>query len=265
MVISDNKKKMIIGMVHVGATPGTPFYEEGSLYSSTKKAVEDARAIYLGGAAGCLLQNNDRTYRIDNSDPIVVAHIARIATLIRQSVPEDFQVGVQLMINDARSSLAIAKVCGANFIRVVGLLGRTTTMHGVVYSNPNEILTYRYQIRAESIDIISQIDSVHFHWEGPKVMLGQLADAAAKLGVKAVEIADPDIDKAIEKINEIKQVRPQLPVMIGGYSSKKNIGKLMQSADGAFVGSAFEKGNWGGVVDVEAVKEFMAAVSGQQN
>ena len=49
------KKKAIIGLVHLGRMPGTPFYEEGTYEDTFEKALRDAKALEEGGATGCLV------------------------------------------------------------------------------------------------------------------------------------------------------------------------------------------------------------------
>lgn len=250
-------EKLIIGMVHVGPSPGTPFYSQDSLAATTEKAIADAQALERGGANGCLLQNNDRTYSIDSSDPVVIAHMARIATLVRAAVSPGFQVGVQLMVNDIRSSLAITKVCGGTFTRAVAMIGRTTTRHGSVQAKPYEVLAYRQSIGAQHIPLVVQIDSVQFRWEGPPTTIGELAASAKQLGAAAVEIAHSDENRALEQISVIRRSVPDLPIMLGGYTNQKNAARLLQRADGAFVGSAFEVGGWGGNISQELVAEYV--------
>ena len=83
------KKKAILGMVHLGTMPGTPFYEEGSFDATFDKAMGDATALYEGGATGCLVQTVDRVYSTkDESDPARIAGVDRPADL-KQSVPRN--------------------------------------------------------------------------------------------------------------------------------------------------------------------------------
>src|SRR4051794_7848169 len=64
------RKKVVLGMIHLGVMPGTPFYAEDSYEATFEKALADARALYEGGADGCLVQTVDRVYvKGDDSDP----------------------------------------------------------------------------------------------------------------------------------------------------------------------------------------------------
>ena len=73
-------------MVHLGAMPGTPFYEEGSYEATFDKALGDATALFEGGATGCLVQTVDRVYTTkDESDPARIAGVANIVRAIAQA------------------------------------------------------------------------------------------------------------------------------------------------------------------------------------
>ena len=127
------KKKVVIGMLHLGVMPGTPFYEEGSYEETFERALEDARALYKGGADGCLVQTVDRVYSAhDEADYARVVGVANIVRAIAQETEPSFQIGVQLMINALKPSLAIAKVCGGSFLRCYAYVGATLSPSGMV-------------------------------------------------------------------------------------------------------------------------------------
>lgn len=255
-------KKYIYGLVHVGTTPGSPFFVEGSYEATTEKAVNDARALYEGGATGCLVQTVDRIYTVDQADPVAVAHIARITTLIKQVVGPEFQVGVQIMVNNIIESMAIAKVCGGVFLRCAALIGQAVTPWGLVQAKPYDVMAYRRRIGADHLKLVAEIDSRHFSWGGNAMSIGELARMAKNVGAAAVEISNRDVEKAGEMVQEIKKANPGLPVILGGFTNASNVAQYLAHADGAFVGSAFEKGDWGGVVHKDAVQEYMEIVRG---
>ena len=112
------KKKIIIGMVHLGAMPGTPFYEEGSYEATFEQALRDAKALDEGGATGCLVQTVERVYPTnDEADYARVVGVGNIVRAIAQETRPDFQIGVQIMTNALQASVAVAKVSGGSFLR----------------------------------------------------------------------------------------------------------------------------------------------------
>ena len=103
-------RKLILGLIHLKPMPGTPFYEDGNLETSLKKAISDAKALQNGGADGCLLQSVDGIYGAeDDTDYARVATLAMIAARVRDATGPDFKIGVQLMFNCITPSLAVAK------------------------------------------------------------------------------------------------------------------------------------------------------------
>jgi len=256
------KKKAILGMVHLGPMPGTPFYEEESYEATFDKALGDAHALYEGGATGCLVQTVERVYSVkDEADPTRVAGVAAIVRAITQSTGPDFQVGVQIMRNALKASIAIAKVCGGTYVRCGALVGMTLTSHGMVEANPHDVLQYRAAINAKGVKLIAEVDSMHFKWYGGKPV-AEVARAAKHVGAEAVSLGDPDEKVTLEMIRQVRKAVPDLPIILCGYTNFENTARLLAEADGAFVGTSLEKGKWGGPIDVDRVRDYMAIVNG---
>src|SRR5262245_16423175 len=124
------KRKAVLGMIHLQPLPGTPLYKEGSFNHILDLAVQSARALCDGGADGCLVQTVDRLYSVkDESDPARTTAMGLIVQAIAQATVEEFQIGVQLMRNALKASLAVAKVAGGTYIRAGAAVGMTLTAH----------------------------------------------------------------------------------------------------------------------------------------
>ena len=254
-------RKAVLGMVHLAPLPGTPFYKEGSFEETRSTAVESARALEEGGADGCLVQTVDRVYGVkDESDPARTTAMALIVRGITEATSEDFQVGVQLMRNAVKASLAVAKVAGGTFVRAGALVGMTLTANGMVEANPLDVMEYRVRIGARDIRVIADIDSMHFKWFGDAKPTGEVAKAAAAAGADAVSVGDPGETRTLEMIASVRRAAPGLPIILAGYTSHENAARLLTAADGAFVGTCLERGGWGGRIDVERVRAYMDIV-----
>ncbi len=255
------KKKVVIGMVHLLPLPGTPFYEEGNMAQGLDKAVADATALYQGGADACLIQTVDRIYpAADEADYARVAAMAAIVRTVSEATGPEFHIGVQIMLNGLKASVAVAKVCGGTFIRCTALVGATMTPSGIVEANPLDFLTYRSQIGAHDIALIAEVESRHFSWLGDKPVV-DVARLAARAGARAVEVAHADADTNATLVRDIKQAMPNLPVILGGYTNHDNVASRLAEADGAFVGACLETDGWGSRVDVERVREYVKIVA----
>ncbi len=255
------RKKVVLGMVHLGALPGTPFSDEGTYDVVRAKALADALALEAGGADGCVVQNaGDRVFAIDDADPVIVAAMTDIVRAIADATAPTFQIGVQILRNDLKGALAIAHVCGGSFLRCGALVGTTVTASGIMQGDPYDFQAYRTRIRASQIKLIAEIHSMHFEWLGGRP-IGDIALAARAAGADAVGLCDPDEAVTLSLINQVRSAAPALPIIIGGYTDHDNVSRLLADADGAIVGSAFEGGGRGGAVQIDAVREYVEIVS----
>lgn len=256
-------RKAVLGMVHLQPLPGTPFYEEGSFDQTLDNAVRSALALYEGGADGCLVQTVDRVYGADDeSDPARTAAMSLVVRAVAQATGDGFAVGVQLMRNALKASLAVAKVAGGSYIRAGALVGATLTASGMVEARPLDVAEYRNKINARRVKIVAEVDSMHFRWFGGGKSTADVARAAKNVGADAVSLGHPDEDTTLDMIASVRKAVPGLPVILAGYTNHDNAARLMAAADGAFVGTCLERGGWGGLIDVERVKAYVDIVRG---
>ncbi|MBA3943248.1 MAG: hypothetical protein H0X37_01645 [Herpetosiphonaceae bacterium] len=256
------KRKAVLGMVHLGTMPGTPFYEEDSYEATFEKAMEDATALDQGGADGCLVQTVDRVYSVkDESNPTRVAGVANIVRAIDKATRPDFQIGVQIMRNALKASLAVAKVCNGSYLRCGALVGATLTAHGMVEADPLDVMEYRVMIGAQHVKMIVEIDSMHFKWLGGKP-IAEVARNAKYVGADAVSLGDPDEETTLRMIHDVRHAVPGLPIILAGYTNHANAARLMADVDGAFVGTCLERGGWAGHIDIDRVREYVEIVRG---
>src|SRR5215813_2549208 len=76
----------IIGMVHLGALPGSPRWD-GSMDRVIALALDDARALAAGGADALLVENHgDVPFNAGRVDAGTVAGMAAVMTEIRRAV-----------------------------------------------------------------------------------------------------------------------------------------------------------------------------------
>ena len=255
------QRKAVLGMIHLQPLPGTLFYKDGSFTQTLDLAVQSARALYDGGADGCLVQTVDRIYSVkDEADPARTTAMGLIVHAIGQATGDEFHIGVQLMRNALKASLAVAKVAGGTFIRAGAVVGMTLTMHGMVEANPLEVMEYRNKIHAWDIKVIAEVDSMHFKWFGEAKSTAEVARSAQHVGADAVSLGDPDESTTLEMIASVRKAVPGLPIMLAGYTNHDNAARLLAAADGAFVGACLERGGWGGQIEVERVKAYVDIV-----
>jgi len=251
------KRKLIIGMVHLLPLPGSPDYKN-NFEDVRRRAVQDAQALAEGGIDGMLVQNRwDRATSRDASSPETVAAMTVITQEIVGKVGAP--VGVHILRNDFIGSLAVAKVCGAAFIRATAVVGATYLAHGILEARPEEYIRYQTRMAAQDVQIMADIWSMHYK---PLVLtpVEEIARQASSMRLAdAVVVAVTDAGEMYEMVKTIKAANAGLPVILGGYTNAGNIGKLLSVADGAIVGRAFERdaGKQQGEVLASRVREFM--------
>ncbi len=256
-------ERAVIGMLHLSPLPGTPFYRH-DYQQNLDRAVAGAVALAAGGARGCLVQTVDGPYSTkDDADAVRVSAMSNIVRAVKAEVPAHFDVGLQIMRNAIKASLAVATCSGGSFIRAGALVGVTLSDDGFVHADPHSVLQYRKQIAADNIAIIAEIDSMHFKWWGEVKTTGEVALLASSVGAAAVSLGHPDQDTMIAMIADVRAKAPATPIYLAGYTNHANAGHLMLHAAGAFVGTCFEEGGWGsGVISVAKVREYMDVVEG---
>ena len=256
-------KKPIIGMVHLLPLPGAPAYRGESIDEIIKFALEDAKKLVEGGVDGLIVENMwDLPYYVGkNVSPEEMTAQAVAARAVVEEV--DVPVGINVVHNGGRVTLAIAKASGAKFIRVCLLTGAMVWDTGEFdHGCAAELLRVRKLLYAEDIKIFADINKKHAVMF-PGIDLKTHAEwcefyMADALIVTGRMTGSPP---RVEDLKEVKEFLPHRPLLVGSGSNAENIAKFLQYADGAIVGTYFKKhGIAQNRVDVDRVKKFMEIV-----
>ena len=176
------RKKVVIGMVHLLPLPGTPFLPRRDDGANARQSGRRRHGALSGGADGCLIQTVDRVYPADDeADYARVAAMATVVKAVSDATGPEFQIGVQIMVNALKASVAVAKVCGGSFLRCTALVGATPSAGGMIEANPHDFLTYRNSIGAQHVKLIAEVNSRHFRWLGER-STADIARMAARAG-----------------------------------------------------------------------------------
>ena len=118
-------------MIHLDALPGYPQHE--GMSKVVEHALYDAHQLEDGGIDSILLENtyDDPQQKILGTEQIVAFTVAA------QKVKENTQVplGICCLFNDYKSALSIAKVVGADFVRVPVFTEAALTSYGFIESD----------------------------------------------------------------------------------------------------------------------------------
>ncbi|XP_059337464.1 uncharacterized protein F13E9.13, mitochondrial-like [Ammospiza nelsoni] len=251
----------VIGMVHVGALPGTP-RSSLPLTQIIDQACQEAEVYKDAGVDGLILENmHDVPYTV-SPGPEVTAAMAVIGAAVRQSCPH-VPLGVQVLCAANQQAIAIALAAGLDFIRAEGFVFSHVADEGIINACAGDLLRYRKHIGADNIQIFADIKKKHSaHALTADVSVAQtasaaqlfLADGVVLTGTATGHPTDP------QQLQEVKQA-VKLPVLVGSGVTLENVRNYLD-ADALIIGSYFKKeGYWANAVDPDRVKKFMEHIS----
>ncbi|HEX3798913.1 MAG TPA: BtpA/SgcQ family protein [Verrucomicrobiae bacterium] len=255
------RTKPIIGMIHVGALPGTPA-NKLSLAKIIADAVREARIYREAGLDGVALENmHDVPYLRDGVGPEIVAAMS----IVGQAVKEEFNgvTGIQILAAANCEAMAVAHAAGLDWVRVEGFAFAHVADEGIIDSCAAELLRYRKKIGAEKVQVWADIKKKHSsHAITADISLGETAHAAEFMRADALIVTGPVTGRAPESTDvEEAKSHCEIPVVLGSGMDAANIEKFLPSADAFIVGSAFKRGgHWTNAVDAAMVGKFMKSV-----
>jgi membrane complex biogenesis BtpA family protein len=229
--------KPLIGVIHLPPLPG--YAACPGIDKLVSKALGDLQVCERAGLDGVLVENEyDRPHRL-----LATAEITAAMTRITHAVQQDATncvTGCEILLNDPRASLAVAKASGACFIRTDYF---TDPMYREQYGNmaidAPGLLDYRKKISAEDVLILADIQ-VKYAKMTVKRSLAESARIAGEAGADAIIVTGDETGHApsLSCLREVKQAAGKLPVLIGSGCSIENAGELLSCCDGAIVGTS---------------------------
>ena len=250
--------KPIIGMIHVGALPGTP----GSVFS-VAEIVEQARIearTYAECGVKCVMVENmhDVPYLSGGVGPEITAAMTLIAAAVKLEC--DMPVGIQILAGADFEALAVAHAAGLDFIRAECFAYAHVADEGLMQSNAAKLLRYRRQIGATEIQVWADIKKKHSaHAITADVSIGAMAEALEFMGADAVIVTGPATGKE-PKIADVKEARERcnLPVFVGSGVRIENLSQYLPVADGVIIGSSLKRdGNWREAPDPARIRSLV--------
>ena len=210
------KPRALIGMVHVGALPGTPC-AAASIDQLISGAVADAKALAGAGFDAIILENmHDRPYIHAEHGPETTAIMTRVGMAIRDAA-RSTPLGIQVLSGGNREALAVA-----------------------------------FSIGAESIAIFADIKKKHAsHAITADLSIADAAEAAAFFQADGVIVTGTATGKPTDPA-DLAAVRRavKLPLLVGSGATPEQLPSLFSHADGVIVGSWIKRdGSWENPVD----------------
>jgi len=248
-----------VGMIHVGALPGTPAAHH-AIDKLVHDAVAEARLYREAGFTALAIENmHDRPYVKAPAAPEVVAAMTAVGREVKRET--GLPLGVQVLAGANREAVAVAHACGAEFVRVEGYVFAHVADEGLIESSAGELLRYRRAIGAERVRVFADVKKKHAAHaitadvplvESAKAAEFFLADGVIVTGVATGEPASPaEVDAVAAAVH--------VPVLVGSGLTPDNLARYAR-AHGFIVGSSVKHGGtWSHPLDRDAVRAVARA------
>ncbi|MAJ46536.1 MAG: hypothetical protein CBC35_04425 [Planctomycetes bacterium TMED75] len=255
------RHRALVGMVHVGALPGTPRNRCG-IDELLVNAARDASLLADAGFDALLIENmHDLPYLKRTVGPEIVASMSVIARALRETV--ELPLGVQILAGANREALAVAQSADCRFIRAEGFAYASIADEGLLEeADAGPLLRYRKAIDAEEIAILADVRKKHSaHALTADVSLEEQVETIEFMGGDGVIVTGPATGRRVDTDEVVRAgTASGLPVITGSGACAETIAQLLDHADAAIIGSATKvDGRWEQPVDLARAQAIVGA------
>ena len=253
--------KPIIGVIHVGALPGTPRVSQ-TVAELVRSAREEAKVYRECGVDGIIIENmHDVPYLKGEVGPEIVAAMTAIGTAVKNQ--SQLPVGIQILAGANIEAMAVSHAAGLDFIRAEGFAYAHVADEGIIEASAAKLLRYRRMIGAERVQVWTDVKKKHSaHAITADVSLGETAETVEFMGAACV-IVTGSVTGQAPRVADVQEAKSHchLPVFLGSGISESNIEQFYQEADGFIIGTSFKvDGLWSNTIDPGRVTQFMRAL-----
>ena len=253
--------KPVIGVIHVGALPGTPANKQ-RVAELMDLAVREAEAYGAGGVDGIIVENmHDVPYLKGSVGAEVVAAMAVIGRAVK--VESNLPVGIQILAGANTEAMAVAHAAELDFIRAEGYVFAHVADEGLIEASAAQLLRYRKMIGADRVQVWADVKKKHSaHVITSDISLGAMAEAVEFMRGDAV-IVTGSVTGEPPQLADVQEAKAhcRLPVLLGSGVSVDNVADFYPVADGFIIGSYFKAGGyWANEVDQQRVERLMSVV-----
>ena len=255
------QSKPVVGVIHVGALPGTPRNTK-SVAVLVNEARHEATIYREAGIDGLIIENmHDVPYLRGEVGPEIVAAMTAIATEVKEECR--LPVGIQILAGANLEAMAVAHAASLDFIRAEGYAYAHVADEGIIQSSAAKLLRYRRMIGAARVQVWSDVKKKHSaHAITADVSLGETVETVEFMGADCVIVTGRVTGQAPLKADvQESKTNCRIPVFLGSGITVDNIGDFFEEADGFIVGSHFKvDGHWANTIDPKRVERFMEKV-----
>ena len=250
--------KPVIGMVHLGALPGSPLHDsDAGLDGLVKAARADLTALQKAGFDAVMFGNeNDRPYEFA-VDTASTATMAYVIGQLRPEITVPFGVNV---LWDPHSTIALAAATGADFVREI-FTGTYASDMGPWTPDAGKAMRYRDRLGRSDLAMLYNV-SAEFADSLDRRPLPDRARSAVFSSIPDAVLVSGQITGEAAKLTDleaVKKVLPTTPVLANTGVKHDTIADILKIADGCIVGSALKvDGDTWNAIDPDRAIDFMA-------
>lgn len=227
-----------------------------------ESARTDAAALTQGGCDAVIVENfGDVPFYPEVVPPETIASMA-IALRAVHDVVRDRPLGVNVLRNDAAAALGLCAATGASFIRVNVHTSAAVTDQGILQGHAAQTVRERDRL-CSNVSILADVHVKHASPMGSESPAESAADALHRGLADAVIITGAGTGRSPsrEVLSHVRRFVGKSPVLIGSGLTDANAERLLESADGAIVGTWFKvDGLLANPIDPERVKRLRELV-----
>ncbi|MEW9806529.1 BtpA/SgcQ family protein [Mesorhizobium marinum] len=252
--------KPVIGMVHLGALPGSPLFDvDAGIDGLVEGVVKDVDALQKAGFDAIMFGNeNDRPYEFA-VDTASTATMAYVVGRVRERITVPFGVNV---LWDPMSSIALAAATGAAFVREI-FTGTYASDMGPWTPNAGKAMRYRDRLHRQDLALLYNVSAEFAHSLDQRSLPDRARSAVFSSIPDAILVSGQITGEAaaLSDLEAVKKTLPDTPVLANTGVKHATVADVLRIADGCIVGSSLKvDGNTWNAVDPERAIEFMRIV-----
>lgn len=248
------KTKPIIGMVHIGALPGSPLFDPSLDLVAVAKA--DLLALQEAGFDAVMFGNeNDRPYEF-SVDTASTATMAAIIGQLKAEITIPFGVNV---LWDPMSSIALGVATGASFVREI-FTGTYASDMGPWTPDAGKAMRYRDRLGRSDMAMLYNISAEFAHSLDQRPLPDRARSAVFSSIPDAVLVSGQITGEAaaLSDLEAVKAVLPDISVMANTGVKHETVADVLTVADGCIVGSSLKvDGDTWNAIDPDRAIDFM--------
>lgn len=247
--------KPVIGMVHLGAMPGTPLFDPNVDLLAAARA--DLLALQDAGFDAVMFGNeNDRPYEFQ-VDTASTATMAAIIGALKSEITVPFGVNV---LWDPMSSIALGAATGAAFVREI-FTGAYASDMGAWTPDAGRAMRYRDRLGRSDMAMLYNVSAEFAHSLDARSLPDRARSAVFSSIPDAVLVSGQITGEAaaMSDLEAVKKVLPDIAVMANTGVKHDTVADVLAVADGCIVGSSLKiDGDTWKAVDPDRAQDFMA-------